>query len=303
MKSAVVHIGMPKAASTSIQLALLDAQATQLTPNELWFTPPNGEFSDFVVYDMLAKQDLHGVRAYADAKFRDAKASGADTVIFSAERLFTIDHMLERMTQLGDLLSDYADEVCFVVVVRDLKPFLKSYMIQMAYNGSAPLQNKRLAEWAIDQVRAIADCEFPVHFLPLSLQGNIAERLIAASTGRKIELDLPRANVTPVRPITYALVEGLAARLYSLQDRRDVNSRTVDQFRTEFAQAFDNSVLGSKDPGEINRVLYDLDAGIDKGIEQYIECSIDFCSAEKIAYYNAIANPPAPVREDLADAA
>lgn len=282
---------MPKAGSTSIQLALHAAQESSLTPNGIWFNPPNGELSDYVLYDMLRAQDLGGIRAYAQAKITAAKRAGADTVIFSAERLFTIDSMQDRVMQLGRIFQEWADEVSLTVVVRDIRAFLRSYIIQMIYNGAVPLEDCLLAEWMIDQAQCVANCGFPVNFLSLDQHNpdqNIAEMLVGVSTGRHVSINLERMNVTPSRPIIYALAEGLAARFHALDGAADVNSRTVDQFRHEFMESFDRTMHGANDPEELNRILNQLNSTLQEKIDYYIEETINACNPAKLSYYTAL---------------
>jgi hypothetical protein len=312
VKRIVVHLGMPKAASTSIQLALHEAQESRLTPAGIWYIPPNGILTDYLLYDMLAAQDLEEVRAYARTKIASAKKVGAETVIFSAERLFTLDDMSGRLELLGELLSELAEEVCFCVVVREIRSFMRSYIVQMIYNGAVPLENSRLAEWTARQLHAIAECRFPVKLLPLNHETeslNLAETLIATTTGQELLLRMGRINVTPFRPISYALAEGLAARLHALPRKEDVNSVAMDCFRTEFADSFDETVRASKDRGEVHRVLYGLDALLEEKIAEYIERSLEICPPDLMSYYNGIvhfgdhARSADNLNEEVSDAA
>lgn len=298
----VVHLGMPKAASTSIQLALHAAQDSLLTPAGIWFRAPDGEFSDYLLYDLLAAEELAGIREYLEPKILAATEAGADTVILSAERLFTIVPMQERLTQLASVLSEWADEVSFAVVVRELKPFMRSYIVQMVYNGALPLHTPRLAEWIADQAAAIETCGFPVHFLSLheSHDGrNIAEALLSATTGRELPIDMAVVNATPIRPVLYALAEGVASRLHSLDRSQDVNSGGMDRYRTEFANAFDRSVKSSPDRGEVHRVLYELDSLLETKIGNYIDQSLQLCEDAKLARYQALVTPPAQAEDDV----
>lgn len=301
LRKIIVHVGMPKAASTSIQLALHGGQESLLTPAGIWFRAPNGEFSDYVLYDLLAAQDLAGIREYTDAKVAAAIEAGADTVIFSAERLFTIMPMNERMAQLAELLREWADEVSFAVVVRELKPFMRSYIVQMIYNGAVPLETPKLAEWIIDQARSVSDSGCAVDVLSLEQENggrNIAEALLETTTGRPLAIDLGRLNATPVRPIIYALAEGLVARLHSLDAAQDVNSGSMDQYRTRFAHSFDESVKASPDRGEVHRVLYQLDALLENKIEHYIDQSLAICDPDKLAWYKQLLIAPEPETSD-----
>lgn len=289
VKRVILHLGMPKAASTSIQSAFHSAQETKLTPNGIWYRPPNGILTDYLLYEMIASDRFDDVRAYACEKIAAARDVDADTVIFSAERLFTLDTMLERITQLGALFSELAEEVCFCIVVREMKSFMRSYITQMIYNGGVPLHDCRLAEWTAGQVGAIVASGLPVKILSLSQptnNRNVAESLIATSTGREIALDMGRLNVTPERPIPYALAEGLAARLHALPRQEDVNSVLTDEFRTNFAQSFDDTVRQSRDRGEVHRVLFGLDSLLESKIAEYMDRSLEICPPDLLSYYN-----------------
>lgn len=291
VQKVVIHLGMPKAGSTSIQLALRAAQETALTPNRIWFTPVGDAFNDCAIYDMLVTQNLDGLRQYSEAKICTAANAGADVVIFSAERLFTLDRAQEQIVLLGEIMQGWATEVTFVVVIRDLAEFLRSYITQMIYNADVTLEDNGLAKWVIGQMQAIGNCGFPVDFLGLHAgkhDCNIAERLVGASTGRKLDIPLERANVTPSRPLIYALAEGLTARIHAIDSGDDVNATGLDAFRTDFATAYDNSVYAASDPGEVYRVLMRLNKIIEDQITEYIDRCLQKCPPQDLVFYNKI---------------
>lgn len=297
VRKAVVHLGMPKAASTSIQMALHAAQDATLLPNGIWFRPLDEAFNDCVLYDHLVDGDEAAIGAYAKAKMEAAAAAGADTVIFSAERLFMIDEVGEQTKRLGEIIGRWADEVSFVVVLRELRPFLRSYVVQMMYNGAVTLENYRLAEWIIDQARSIAECGFPVDFLSMEREEdsrNIAEALVGAGAGREIRLDLERANVTPGRPLIYALAEGFAARIHAIDCRMDVNSQPLDEFRTQFAGRYDRTMKATTDAAEVYRVVQELNAAVEEQVSVFIDRCFEQCDPEKRAYYDALVAGRAP---------
>lgn len=292
VKKIVVHLGMPKAGSTSIQLALKAAQQTRLTPNAIWFAPQDDAINDCRLYAMLVNRERAAMRAYCAAKIERAVADGADTVIFSAERLFTIDDAEQRIAQLGDLLSEWADEVSFVIVVRDMREFLRSYITQMIYNAGVSLDDNFLAEWVVDQVRAITRCGYRVDFIRLERRDsnrNLAEALVSVATGRQIDIALEPANVTPSRPLVYALAEGLGARLAAIDTGDDVNSAEVNRFRTELCEHYDQMMRRSDHAHEVFSVVNGVDAVIRQKVESYVHQTVRVCDFEKLKYYDDLA--------------
>lgn len=292
VKKIVVHLGMPKAGSTSIQLALKAAQQTRLTPNAIWFAPQDDAINDCPLYAMLVKGERAAMRAYCAAKIDDAVAAGADTVIFSAERLFTIDDAEQRIAQLGNVLREWADDVSFVIVLRDMRDFLRSYITQMIYNAGISLDDNFLAEWVVDQVRAIRQCGFRVDFIPLERRDsnrNLAEALVSVSTGREIDIALEVANVTPARPLVYALAEGLGARLAAIDSAEDVNSLEVNRFRTEFCDIYDRTMRRSDHAHEVFGIVQRVDAVIRDKVESYVQKTVRVCDFEKLKYYEDLA--------------
>jgi hypothetical protein len=304
VRKAVVHLGMPKAASTSIQMALHAAEDATLVPNGIWFSPLDDAFNDCVLYDHLVDGDEAAIGAYAKAKMEAAAAAAADTVIFSAERLFMIDEVGEQTKKLGEIIGQWADEVSFVVVLRELGPFLRSYVVQMMYNGAVTLENYRLAEWIIDQARSIAECGFPVDFLSMERKDesrNIAEALVGVGAGREIRLELDRANVTPGRPLIYALAEGFAARIHAIDCRMDVNSQPLDEFRTDFARRYDRTMKATTDAAEVYRVVQELNGAVEEQVSFFIDRCFEQCDPEKRAYYDALLTGQAPSEIEIGD--
>jgi len=279
---------MPKAGSTSIQLALHGAQDSTLARQGIWFTPPNSEFNDCIMYDMLVARDFEGLSRYAETKARAAATAGADIVIFSAERLFTLDEVKMRLAQLAKAMRPWIAEVSFSVVGREIRGFLRSYITQMIYNADLTLEDHSLAEWVIDQMGLIAESGYPVDFIWLEdqdVERNVAERLVGLATGREVDIPLARANVTPSRPLVYALTEGLVARIRAIQTGGDINATELDGFRTAFATAYDDSVHTTSDPGEVYRVLQRLNQIVEDNIVAYIDRCFQECPAEKLAFY------------------
>ena len=291
VRKVVIHLGMPKAGSTSIQLALHAAQESILACNGIWFAPLDAAFNDCIMYDMLAANDLASLRRYAEAKMWAAARAGADVVIFSAERLFTIEDVKKRMRQLAEAMQPWAAEVSFAVVAREIRDFLRSYIVQMIYNVEVTLEDHGLAEWVIDQVGLITESGLPVDVIALDVPDgdrNLAERLVSMSTAREVEIALTRANVTPSRPLLYALTEGLVARMRAIELGIDINATELDSFRTAFATAYDDSVHSTSDPGEVYRVLQRMNKIVEDHIAEYIDCCLQECPAEKLAFYDEI---------------
>jgi hypothetical protein len=289
IRKAVIHLGMPKAASTSIQLALHGAQNLQLVENGIWFTPPDGAFNDSIMYDMLLAGDAAALSNYVERKTRAAADAGADVVIFSAERLFTIDDVQARIAQLATAVQPYSAEVSFAVVAREISAFLRSYITQMVYNADVTLDDHGLGEWLVDQIGLISECRLPIYVIPLEREErgrNIAEQLIRVTTGREVQIPLTRANVTPSRPLLYALAEGLVARIAAIEAGGDINATELDEFRTEFANAYDQSVHTTSDPGEVYRVLQRLNQVIEVYVAEYIDRCIRECPVEKLSFYD-----------------
>src|SRR6266567_3225158 len=148
----VLHVGMPKAGSTSIQNAML-AHADLLVRHGISFTAGDPDFtSDHELYGLTLARAEKMLSAAIDSKLAAAEEQGAKTTVFSAERLFTLAQEPE-LSSLLDVFRSRTNDFEIVIVVRALERFLRSYLRQLIDNGMFYLDDLDQAAWCAACVR------------------------------------------------------------------------------------------------------------------------------------------------------
>ena len=292
-KKIILHIGLPKTASTAVQQALYQHRSTLLNQGVLY--PSYVHRSDDPKHNFLLDWVRKG-RGYNLADERGYKR--ASRILLSNEALsndFYL-HGLERNRQLAERLREHGDlEVC--MVLRQQQEWLKSYykqaVINQAVNGKPHYQSRLTIDAfrELEPVKLLLDYGTLIQDVSAAFQApvrliryeeaqvaDVVEYCIAGSTKmfsfqRRHNESLSDAAVEVMRQLnmkienaaekcawSYALVSACAAShdvLNTLAGRatvEDVNALDIQKIE---ALAFDSQVV-SVSEDEFNAIVSDL---------------------------------------------
>ncbi|NKC30590.1 hypothetical protein [Falsiroseomonas selenitidurans] len=282
----VFHVGMPKAGSTSIQLALASARDSLIEQGIYFNVADPSVASDYLIYDLAMRRDAKCLNDLLSRRAEQAIGHGCSTVMLSAERIFSIAGHPDEFQGLLDALRGNADTVEFIMVSRSLTDVLRSYLEQIIYNGSLSLSDNRLAPWWIACAKSFWNLPERVCSVSFELAGQNGGLIQCFFDALGITVSAPdiRANRTPPRSLAFATSLGIICQAEAKSRSVDVNSPMIDQLRTEITSSFD-SFLSSQPSEETERVLGYLDQKIRSSLEGYIVSSSAIAPDDDIIFY------------------
>lgn len=304
---ALVHVGMPKAGSTSVQLALRRNSDALLQRYGVYSEPGTGEINDWPLYNYLISGSTAAVEDYVGRKLEAGRKIGAELVIFSAERLFALPEIVPQMGLLLDALERKSAQVEVAVVVRSLRDFLNSYIKQLIANSSLVLDDKYLASWIIFQLKAVIGLPSTVKLVSMeseSRDGRLVSNFLSRILGRDVEIAELRENVSSRRPFWFISMLGHSCKFRAALMERDINSLEVDEYRISFEEKFDAIVaqqkfdtISAQQESDLDSFLKTVDSILVDEIENYISTSINAVTPDDLHLYNEICNSPLSVFE------
>ena len=276
---AYVHVGMPKAGSTAIQLSLATCKADLLRTHGIYYCPSDSKFqNDFDIYCAHKGRRRSLVHDLLFARQRAAADLGAKKIVFSCERFFEIaenpDEFAEFIRHFEEMFEGSLE---FVVVYRGLRSFIKSHATQLLYNGGITYGNMGLAFWIVRMLKAHYDLPFKVNFLNYDLAKRDAclyGKFLELVSGQRCHEKERYENITPPRPLAYAAILGQICKLESLFQSADINSPEIDSVRDSINQRFDQLWLSGAERKEEREILDTLSRALDDRIEKYADLSI-----------------------------
>ncbi len=275
---AFVHVGMPKAGSTAIQLSLAAREQDWLRGYGIYYGPLDLRFkNDFDIYCAHKAARTSLVRDLLVTRRRAAADVNAKKVVFSCERFFEIAENPEEFREFVRYFEDiFEGSVEFIVVYRDLRSFIKSHATQLLYNGGITYGNLGLAFWIVRMLKAHYDLPFPVNFLNYNLakkESCLNATFLELVSGQPCNEKERFENITPSRPLAYASVLGQICKIEALLQNEDINSHEIDSVRGSINERFDQVWLSSAEQtGE--KDLFNL---LSRFLEDRIAKYADFC--------------------------
>jgi len=247
------------------------------------FYLPSNEYhnSHSPLYYPAASADWASLRADVSHMIESAERVGAHKMLISAERLFLLAENPEIFSRFIGELSDLAGgDLRVVLVVRAMKDYIRSYIIQLINNGSLYLEDTRLATWTIGLVRRIWELETyvtTVSFDEAVAKNQLVDRFCIALGCEDVRISETLANVTARRGHMFSTSLGVACRLMSLSRGVDVNSEEMDLERRAAERKFD---LLHVDPSGEGMEYSGRKALLDEIVEAALNEYIDKCLAE-----------------------
>ena len=275
---AYVHVGMPKAGSTAIQLSM-NAQETDLLQNHgIHFGPQDLRFrNDFDIYCACAEGQRDRFRELLTKRREIALESKAEKVIFSCERFFELAEDPTNFSSFVQCFADIFDEQLeFIVVYRDLRSFIKSHATQLIYNGGITYGNLGLSLWIVRLLQAYFDLAFKVTFINFNIarvDSGLYNTFLGLITGEEKRERERYENITPRRSLAYASILGQICKLESVLQNADINSATIDFLRGTINDECDRMLSNGESAVEMN-ILNHLGGLLEDRITRYADVSI-----------------------------
>lgn len=289
----VVHVGMPKAGSTSFQWLLRDRRDDLLHELGLHAEPPGGALNDFALYQHLAAGRLPEALGYLAGKRAAAEVAGRDAVVISSENLFEFDPGKGAFGALLAAARQDFETVTLLLVVRSLPTFMPSYALQLLHNGQLAFQNPWLASWIVGQARAFATAAFPaevVSFDVATARGALLSALISAVAGREVTTPERIENRTPTLPSLLVAASGATCRLKASEWEVDVNAPEVDAVRRDMRALLERCLSDSAAPQSALHLLTRMSKPLDDAMDSYIRRSIAALPPEWAAFYSDLVD-------------
>ncbi len=145
----VIHIGMPKCASTSIQNEIHGRALALSTDSGFYYRPDSDRFQNHHKLAALVNtsDDLKAAVDLLRNQKSEAMALGCETIFISSEDLFFMMES-ERKIDFFNIAIDAAGlgsaRRSYVMVFRQLEDFFKSYLKQLVSNGNTVAQESFL---------------------------------------------------------------------------------------------------------------------------------------------------------------
>jgi hypothetical protein len=292
---AYVHVGMPKAGSTAIQLGLAEREPELLRGHGIYYGPLDLRFrNDFDVYCAHKAGRKPFVRDLLLTRRRAATDVGAKKVVFSCERFFEIAENPQEFSEFVQYFEDiFEGAVEFIVVYRDPRSFIKSHATQLLYNGGITYGNMGLAFWVARMLRAHYDLRFAVNFINYNRAKKKAclnATFLELVSGEPCHERERFENITPSRPLAYASVLGQICKIEALLQNADINSHEIDLVRSSVSERFDHVWLSSAERTEEKDLFGSLSRLLEDRIEKYADFSIRRLDESTVRFLEKLDN-------------
>jgi hypothetical protein len=243
------------------------------------------------LYQMAADEDWESLRSCVSQMINEAKAVGATKMLISAERLFLLAGDTRIFSCFTDELRALAEgNFRLILVVREMRNYLKSYITQLINNGSLFLEDTRLAAWTIGLVKTHWDLPDPVTMISFDKavsKNALVDHFSIALGCEGLRIPEVHANITPRRTYDFSAATGVACRLMSLSRAVDVNSYEMDLERRGAEEKFDRLHTNASPRGDAF-----LDEMIENALDEYIGKCLGAVPADDRDFYGQITASP-----------
>ncbi|MFZ5775632.1 MAG: hypothetical protein ACOY3Z_09140 [Thermodesulfobacteriota bacterium] len=280
----IVHIGMNKTGSTSIQNTLSEAK-DRLREQSGFFYDTEMDSSGFQNHYQLfvwaAKGDQNKIRTYLEQYVNMAMSFSARTAMLSSEEFFSLtSHPSLFHIFIESLQSlDHVD-VELLLVVRPFSDWARSFLMQLVSNGAFCINEgfyeyELLASNIANGIRMLETCGVPISILPLSLGKNPGglTNNVMRTLGFESAFEDRHDNATGTkRFFTAEFLSGLACGLRARLEGLHPNSPEIDKFRTKIRSIIDdrsqNNVVAEILDFYEQHIRYDVERLITKMVEK-----------------------------------
>jgi hypothetical protein len=292
----VIHAGMPKAGSTSIQNILFENRDSFLQDYGLFYPTPEGSFHNhFDFYKLVSMADKQRAQEYLQEIVAFAKRYEARTIVLSSEDLFFLPSHDEAFQILLDVVSDDVTVVpSFFLVVRHPNTWIRSHLMQIISNGAFAMDENsnryvELGQFVAQNTRRFLNSGLPATLIPytqISSNGGIISAFFDSLGISDVPFRNRLDNVTgKERFFSAEMLVGLVCGLRALNsDNLHVNSPEIDSLRRTLREAID-SAAGDQ---VFSKVFNSFENVITAEISKVIARSCEMLSTEDIELFEKI---------------
>jgi hypothetical protein len=301
-----IHAGLGKAGSTSIQNAFFENSEKLLLEHGIYYSPRGSEFPNHFEFSRLLFTDPEAADIYIGEMLDAAIASSARTVLISSEDLIGLPHDQAAFQKLQGIIRKYDHTTFrFIFVLRSLKGFLRSNVVQMMTSG-ATLYDNRLAAWTIQSLKAFKSLGFPVDSMSLEHSKNaLLKNFFAFLSDAPCPLAERRDNLTPRRPNVFHAILGQIIRLRANAANAHPNGLLMRDEAAKLTDHYDSFKIWD-DPdkpyceiGSAGHFVNFFEQFMEASIAEYVESSIAAVPEGDLAFYKKLLNPQARKRQSV----
>lgn len=169
----IIHIGLNKAGSTSLQNELWENREILCKEFNVFYKTYSEEFNNhYDFYSLLESGNAKASQEYLENYISEARNASAKAAIISSEDLFSLSSNIGNFSNLLSLL-DSLDSVDseFLLVTRSYENWAKSYIMQLLRNGalsnSSWVELVGLGGYLASGIRSWRNTKFPIQLVDL----------------------------------------------------------------------------------------------------------------------------------------
>jgi hypothetical protein len=241
----IIHVGLNKAGSTSLQNVLLDNKAMLRQQFGIYYETgygAQGFQNHYDFYKHLNEGDAEAAGGYLQRYVSDAVAASTHTAMISSEDLFFLTGYPVKFGDFMELLRGVEGvDVEFFLILRSFESWARSYLMQLVANGAfctseGFAEYEDLATFIANGIRFFEAGGFPMTFADLRLgrkPGGLVNNVMNV-LGFVTKFEDRIDNSTGAsRYFTAEILTGMTCGLRAKLENLHPNSPAIDVFRTE----------------------------------------------------------------------
>lgn len=278
----VMHVGMPKAGSTAMQEALA-AHRTEILESygiDYWQAADEIFPNHNALFESLNRENWGEAQRRAHEVVDHARQSGASVCLLSSEMFLLLADRPDILRRLSSVFGECAAQVEYLIYLRDLRSFLRSYLTQLFANGTFNVEDDQIAVFYCNLVQSYANsgpsCTI-INYERATRGGGVLAELIRHCSGRMCSLPLSKLNVTPARPIAHYALAGIVSRLTAVSNGVHINAREIDELRIAMESMYDGDA-------DVREAIARYEVLLQPALDRYIDTAIAALSSEQIKF-------------------
>lgn len=290
----IVHVGLAKAGSKTIQLSLIRNKSELLSADGIWYSPGSAEFfHDQEFFSHVMREEVDQISAYIEERRAAAVAARATRIVISSEDLMIVPGNAGPFRVLLSALRAYCGRVSFIVVVRELQDLVRSHIRQLILNGGPLPEDGRLASWIVYMVRGYWTSGVPCRAVSLEQTRGargLFNGFVESITGVPHAFVDAHENKTPNRSSVFYAATGHITRLSASISGRHLSSPPMQQLNEQLSDSYDGFFKAAAHPESAKLFLQWLEGELDDKIEQYVGRTIELLEPGNLEFYAGLVS-------------
>lgn len=237
------------------------------------------------LYESLNRGDWKEAERRAHELLNHARLVGANVCLVSNEMLILLADRPETLHRLPSIFGPAAS-VEYLIYLRDLRTFLRSYIMQLFANGTFNIEDDQLARFYCDLVRNYTLSGSPctiINYEKAKSESDVFVELIRHCSGQTPRFATRKTNVSPSRPLAHYALAGIVSRLSAVSGDVHINSRDIDNLRVTLETLYD-------DDAQLQAALDRYEQLLRPAVGRYIEVTLAALSKEHLEFLAAHGN-------------